>query len=72
MLQMLRHGNARAGARRLCGAAASSGRLRACQLVLERWRLLGWEPMAVRWLGLGLGFGFGFGFGLGLELGFES
>jgi len=48
MLQMLRHGNARAGARRLCGAAASSGRLRACQLVLERWRLLGWEPMAVR------------------------
>ena len=48
MLQMLRHGNERAGARRLCGAAASSGRLRACKLVLERWRLLGWVPMAAR------------------------
>ena len=61
MLQMLRHGNARAGARRLCAAAGASGRLRACQLVLERWRLIGLVPMAVRWLGLGLGAGSGSG-----------
>ena len=48
MLQLLRHGTARAGAMRLCSAAAASGRLRACQLALERWRQLGLVPTAAR------------------------